>query len=305
MGRKLLIMPPYQPVEYHGDIGREIERRSEMYRNPDMRSAPYRGGGYNDRAGVMTYGGGSEMRYYDDMEERYRDSWGRYARGEDDMMVEDRQYRDSRGRYTSRPRSEYMGAYNRIGGPRTDMPYDGGMEYGEMNHMTPYVQPVYERRREEYKPMNKIGFAVGGEMEHLPREAGQEYRTSADYPRMDEMASRTSERMSGYGSGSEYMPMTKQMAMEWAKNLENEDGSRGPHWNMDQTNTVMAQKHIEADPVEFFLAMNLTYSDLCKEFKKHGINNMEAYVDFAKAFWLNDQDVGEDKIAKYYQMVAR
>ena len=152
--------------------------------------------------------------------------------------------------------------------------------------------------------MNKIGFAVGGEMEHMPREAGQEYRTTADYPRMDEVASRTSERMSGYGMGDEYMPMTRQLAMEWASSLENEDGSKGPHWSMEQTNTAMAQRHIEADPIEFFLAMNLTYSDLSKEFKKHNINNLDAYIDFAKAFWLCDKDVGEDKLAKYYQMVV-
>lgn len=109
---------------------------------------------------------------------------------------------------------------------------------------------------------------------------------------------------SGYGSGSEYMPMTKQMAMEWVKGLENEDGSRGPHWSMDQTNTVMAQKHVEADPVEFFLAMNLTYSDLCKEFQKNGINKIDAYVDFAKAFWLCDKDV-PDKLSRYYAYLVQ
>ena len=121
---------------------------------------------------------------------------------------------------------------------------------------------------------------------------------------MNEMERKNGERMSGYGSGSEYMPMTKQMAMEWVKGLENEDGSRGPHWTMEQTNTVMAQKHVEADPIEFFLAMNLTYSDLCKEFQKNGINKIDAYVDFAKAFWLCDKDV-PDKLSRYYAYLVQ
>lgn len=106
-------------------------------------------------------------------------------------------------------------------------------------------------------------------------------------------------------SGSRHVqPLTKQMAMEWVKGLENEDGTTGPHWTMEQVNTVMAQKGIEGKPLDFFLALNLTYSDLSKQFKKYGINNLDAYIDFARAFWLDDADV-HDKLAKYYEYVVK
>ena len=50
--------------------------------------------------------------------------------------------------------------------------------------------------------------------------------------------------------------------------------------------------------------MNLTYSDLCKEFQKNGINKIDAYVDFAKAFWLCDKDV-PDKLSRYYTYLVQ
>lgn len=295
MGRKLLIMPPYQPVEYHGDMNREIERRSDMYRDMDMRSAPYRGtGGYNDRAGVMNYGGdmrmgGYEMRYdepvYDAYDGRMRPRMTYPSMGGHEPEM--RRERDSRGRYTS-VRSEY-------GNTRMD-------DRDDMTAGYPYVPPVYERRERTEPRMNKIGFAISGDMERLP-EVRHDYPNDASYMPMDEMSSRTGERMSGHADGKESVPMTKETAMEWASMLENADGTKGPHWTMEQVKQVMAQRQIQCDPVEFFLALNLTYSDLCKEFRKFGINNMDAYVDFAKAFWLNDKDV-PDKLSRYYEMVV-
>lgn len=100
--------------------------------------------------------------------------------------------------------------------------------------------------------------------------------------------------------------LTKEMAMEWAKHMQNEDGTTGPHWSMDQIKQVMAQKGIEEDPLKFYLAMNATYSDLCKVFKKYGIGNkIDTYIDFAKAFWLNDVDAVPNKLAAYYENVVK
>lgn len=295
----------------------EKERREREEReNMEMRSAPYRGnGGYNDRAGVMNYddsmmrmggydgmrnGYGGEMRmggaYYDDP--RYE---GGYA-------PEMRRGRDSRGRYTS-VRSEYepeMGGRRR----REDGTYMsmGGYDDAEMNgsrYMPPYVPPIYERQREETVPkMHKIGFAVEGEMERLPKEVRTDYKSDASYMPMNEMERKNGERMSGYGSGSEYMPMTKQMAMEWTQNMENEDGTKGPHWNMDQTKTVMAQKGIECDPLEFYVAINAMYSDYMPVAKKLGVNNMDFYTQMAKAF-LDDKDALPDKLARYYEYIVK
>ena len=319
MGRKLLIMPPYKPVEYKGDMGREIERRGEMYRDAemrypdwrtDMRAAPYRGsGGYNDRAGVMTYGGDMRMGGdgYDGGYSRMREPemTGPYYGYEDDAEM--RRGRDSRGRYTS-VRGEYepeMARRRRRDGTYMSM---GGYDEPEMNesrYWPPYgVPPVYERTREETMPkMHKIGFSIGGEMERLP-EVGHEYKADGTYRTGDEMARRTAEAQKGYGMGDEVMPMTRETAMEWMKELENADGSHGPHWNMQQTNTVMAQHKLQGDPTEWFVALNLMYSDYCEVAKKMGVNNLDFYVCMAKAF-LNDPDASEGKLERYYQYIAK
>lgn len=67
----------------------------------------------------------------------------------------------------------------------------------------------------------------------------------------------------------------------------------------------MAQKGVECDPLEFWLALNATYSDLCNVFKKHGVNTIDAYVDAAKAFWLNDKDSVPNKLAAYYTFIVK
>ena len=221
---------------------------------------------------------------------------GRTVRNENDDWVESRQRRDSRGRYTSH-RSEYEGNYGADG------------RYPDW----PYVPPVYERERgtrrkdtrEGYRPMNKIGFALEGEMERMPNEAHHDYKTAAGYEQMDESAYRKGERSGGYGEGRGYAPLTKQMAMEWEQQMENVDGTHGPHWTMEQTKQVMAQKNIsDIDPLEFNVAMNMMFSDYAEVAKKMGVNKIDFYVCMAKAF-LDDPDAGPDKLARYYEYVVK
>lgn len=193
------------------------------------------------------------------------------------------------GRYAPM-RSEYMSPYSH---------YTGYEDYPGRVH------PVYEKkvRRTEYPPMNKIGFSIDGEMGKAS-EFDKEYRTRADYNNMNEMEHRKGERTNGYAMSRE-MPMTKEMANDWVDHMENEDGSMGPHWDMEQAQKVMAQREIDGSPVEFWVALNATYSDLCKVFRKYGISNLDAYVDFAKAFWLDDKDAVPNKLAAYYDYVVK
>ena len=174
---------------------------------------------------------------------------------------------------------------------------------------TPYVQPVYRDRSGEeggMRPVNRIGFRVSGDMDRIPPEFGREYRTDAGHRQMDEMSYRQGDgRMSGHGSGSGGQPFTRELAQEWVHSMKNADGTTGPHWTEDQAKQMMEQKGISGPPLEFWVALNATYSDLCKVFQKHGINNIDAYIDFAKEFWLNDKDSVPDKLAAYYNAVAK
>ena len=99
--------------------------------------------------------------------------------------------------------------------------------------------------------------------------------------------------------------LTKETAEAWVEHMENEDGTRGPHWKMEQTEQVRRQKGLDCDPLEFWVAMNAAYSDLCKVAKKYNVNTVDYYVDYVKAFWFNDQDAEPHKLSAYYEGVVK
>lgn len=113
-----------------------------------------------------------------------------------------------------------------------------------------------------------------------------------------------SQHAMGYASHEDPHPLTKEEAMEWMKGMKNEDGTQGPHWTIEQTNQVKAQKGISADPTEFYVAMNMMYSDYCKTAKKLGVNEADFYACMAEAF-LDDQDAQPDKLARYYAYIVK
>lgn len=106
----------------------------------------------------------------------------------------------------------------------------------------------------------------------------------------------------GYHDGSH--AFTKDEAMEWTRQMKNEDGTTGPHWSMEQTEQVRKQRNIDCDPVQFYAAMNMVYSDYCKAAEKVGASSMDFYAYMAKAF-LDDKDAADDKIGRYWACVVR
>lgn len=158
-----------------------------------------------------------------------------------------------------------------------------------------YPPPVY--RGEGGGQMNMIGFERRDEISH-------NYGMQAGHHKMDEM-----ERRSGsmqMGRAGHETKMTREMAEEWMMGLQNEDGTKGPHWSMDQAKQVMSQRGIQADPATFWAVLNMMYSDYCKVFKKHGVGDrVDFYADMASA-WMNDKDGPEPtkKAAAYYEHVV-
>lgn len=98
--------------------------------------------------------------------------------------------------------------------------------------------------------------------------------------------------------------LTEPVAKEWLESMENSDGTTGPHWTLEQTKQVAAQKGVTYDPVKFWVAMNMMYSDYFSVAKKFNINNTDFYVELAKAF-LDDKDAAPGKLARYYEFVVR
>lgn len=248
------------------------------------------------------YGGGTDRR--SNPRSEYENE------GPEQYEVEDR-FRDRRGRdhYDNgrfAPMRGEMARRNEFGGMRyrEDEPrnggfavwdrYDGGEARGGYWPQSPHTPPYYKPGMRG-DGMNMIGFERGPEMHG-------DYRSDASYAAKDEMQHSTREKNRGYSAGSDRL--TPEMAQEWTKGMHNEDGSKGPHWTIDQAKQVMQQRGISSyDPYEFWAVMNAIYSDYCTVLKKHGINNMDAYIDLTCA-WLNDKDAVPNKAAVYFTEIV-
>ena len=101
----------------------------------------------------------------------------------------------------------------------------------------------------------------------------------------------------------DYKAITKEAALEWTSRMQNEDGTIGPHWSMEQTEQVRKQRSIECDPRGFYITMNIMYSDYCRVAEKVGASSVDFYAHMAKAF-LNDKDARPNKLARYYEYIV-
>ena len=219
------------------------------------------------------YGDGPDSRFRDRRGREHYDN-GRFAPQNDGGSWVESRYWDDREAYRG-PESRY---------PMT----------------TPYVPPVYQDyggERGGQHPMNRIGFRMSGDMDQLPPEFGREYRTDAGHRGMDEMAYRGGERMSGHGSGSGGRPFTQGLAQEWVQRMKNADGTTGPHWTMEKTEEARAQRGINCDPLEDWVARDMIYSDYAKVAEGYGckgytVRTMEELkAAFADAKTIKDRPV--------------
>lgn len=98
---------------------------------------------------------------------------------------------------------------------------------------------------------------------------------------------------------------TEDDARRWTDHMENDDGSMGAHWTLEQTTAVANSIGVHVDPWIWFAALNMEYSDNFEVAQKYGLDRPEYYADLAKAF-LFDKDGGgpEAKIAGYYHGIV-
>lgn len=285
-----------------------INRTMQNNRNgAEMNRMGY--GNMNDGS-QMNMGGNMEMRDNPNMRGYDRDRRGRFT-GEMEMN-RGRQYQN--GQSNPEGYSDYTpNSYTRSNDPSAEMesgrwlpPYydvevnryeygaqnrDGEGERGSGNRMTRNDPSS----REGGGNMRMIGFG---------RELYNDMRSDASVPSYREGDHMTGNKPRKGGAKSS-MGMDENMAREWTSKMENEDGTKGPHWNMEQIKKVMEQRNMTGDPVEFWVAMNMMYSDYCKVAKKLGVNSVDFYAEMAKAF-LDDKDTGvPDKLMAYYEYIVK
>ena len=254
----------------------------------------------NMNGGQMNMGGNMEMRDNPNMRGYDRDRRGRFT-GEMEMNRtyeygprsehEMRNSYDMEGRFRDNRRSEHGSSMN----------YSDGME-------SRWSPPYYGEPGME---MDGNGGSIGGEMEQrnpvgFAAHFDSPGKSDASYKPMQEGNQMKGPSMQAKGGAmSQAIPkFNKRMADDWVKKMQNEDGSKGPHWRMDQVEQIMRQKNIQCDPAEFFAAVNAMFSDYSEVAQKHGVNKQDFYIDMAKAF-LEDKDAVKDKAAAYYMYVVK
>lgn len=94
--------------------------------------------------------------------------------------------------------------------------------------------------------------------------------------------------------------ITEEMAKEWVSSMR-----PMAKWTMEDTNATLKQYGLNIDPIQFYVVMNMLYSDM-KNVLGSGDDeeSLEKYVEATKD-WLNDDDVGKDKLYDYYKYVIK
>ncbi len=139
---------------------------------------------------------------------------------------------------------------------------------------------------------------------------GREHYDNGRYAPQSRMGNVTDLRGShnqiGFATSNDYTDeLTDEEAEDWVESLKGTGGINGEHWSYDQTEKVMMQRGIECDPMEFYVVMNMLYSDYLNVFKKYNMGgNVNFYADLAKA-WLEDPDATENKLAMYYRYIVK
>lgn len=278
------------------NYGRETQQRYGGENRSNWREPVHMGGyGPENREGRMEYGG-TRSNWDEDMEMRRGRSRGARSEMETEMR------RGGGARSEMDMEGDY-GAESRFRDRRGREHYDNGRFAPMAGGYGPYAagyEGPFGRDARGGEDMRQIGFNANW---------NPEMRMGSDasmprYNEMDHMPGR-SPMMGGYMAGAqEYPKMDERTAMEWVQSMQNEDGTKGPHWSMEQVKQVIKQKSLNLDPVEAFAIMNAIYSDYEPVLKKHGVSTIDMYVDMTKA-WLMDKDAVHNKATAYYECIAK
>lgn len=196
--------------------------------------------------------------------------------------------------------------------------YSGGMEnanFGEARFRDRRGRQHYNNGR--YAPMRRA--AAYEDADELIEEAEESRRRAGMSMGMARGEDYAVEDKIGFEPGRKHMEhgksinipmhqkdgMDKETAEEWVSSMENEDGSKGEHWTLEQVEKELHQRGMHYDSIEFWAALNAEYSDRCKVYRKYGVNELDFYMDVVEAAWMNDKDAVDDKVAMYYRCMVK
>ncbi len=97
----------------------------------------------------------------------------------------------------------------------------------------------------------------------------------------------------------------EESALKAVSKMENEDGSRGEHWSLEETTSIANQyginlKSEKYNKYDWYVALNMVRSDYYRAVvTMTSSDHIKYFVELAKA-WLNDKDIEEGKMWYYY-----
>ena len=187
--------------------------------------------------------------------------------------------------------------------PIDDPRWEEPMGYGDMRYYNTSEYPAEMRRyrRSDGRYMMGDDPMIGFDRDY---ERGMNHpRMSADRGYDGNVYARGSIMMTP-NRGMDDQPVDEMTAMKWSKKFRNSDGTTGAHFRVDNTEQYRQSLCPECEQWEFYVAMNMMYSDYSQVAKKMGMDNPEYYAHMAKAF-LCDPDAGEGKLRKYMTAIPK
>lgn len=101
----------------------------------------------------------------------------------------------------------------------------------------------------------------------------------------------------------------RETAERWVARMENEDGSTGAHWSMEQTNELAANLGITWDEFSswcWWVTVNMMWSDYYAVASHFGVATPDFFAELARAFLCDKDAVGaKEKLSAYYCGVVK
>lgn len=88
---------------------------------------------------------------------------------------------------------------------------------------------------------------------------------------------------------------SKDSAKYAVSRMKNKDGSAGEHWDYNTTTRVLESKGFDFNPCDWYVALNMVYSDYYKSGRSD-----DTYIELAYDF-LSDEDAPTHKMKRYYK----
>ena len=140
-----------------------------------------------------------------------------------------------------------------------------------------YLKMIIENGKQE--DMEELGHLFNKAMDHLK---------DCDKELYDKIECKMYEMI--YGE-----KLSLEMAEDWVKNMQ-----PMAKWTKEEIDGVISTYNLDVDGIDFYVTMNMMYSDYSKDIEE----NLDEYIKMSLDF-LNDVDAQPNKLYRYYKYIVK